>query len=85
MDLLRWSMLLIRGAFVSRTVLVAENLALRQQLAVFKRTRPRPKFKLRDRLLRVVLRAAWTGWRSALMIVEPATACRRHRAGFRLF
>ncbi len=33
-----------------RAALIAENIALRQHLAIFKRDRPRPKFKRRDRL-----------------------------------
>lgn len=65
--------------------LLAENLALRQQLAVLKRTAPRPRLQLRDRLFWAGLAAIWSRWRSALAIVEPATVVRWHRLGFRLF
>jgi hypothetical protein len=41
---------LVRTLFVSRAVLIAENLALRQQLAVLLRDKPRPRLRLRDRL-----------------------------------
>ena len=40
----------VRALFVNRAVLVAENLALRQQLAVLLRDKPRPRLRLRDRL-----------------------------------
>src|SRR5947209_13520574 len=50
-----------------------ENLALRQQLAVFKRTVQRPPLRPRDRLFWVLLAHAWRNWRSALIVVQPAT------------
>jgi hypothetical protein len=54
--------------------LALENLALRQQLAVYKRTLPRPKLRTVDRLLWVGLARVWTSWRQALVIVSPDTA-----------
>src|SRR5947209_118957 len=48
-----------------------ENLALRQQLAVFKRTVQRPSLRPRDRLFWVLLAHAWRNWRSALIVVHP--------------
>ena len=53
--------------------LTAENLALRQQLIVLKRTQNRPKLKERDRLFWVIVSRAWSGWRDALLIVQPDT------------
>ena len=53
--------------------LVFENLALRQQVAVYHRTRPKPTIRWSDRLFWVGLRLAWTDWKSALVIVRPAT------------
>ena len=49
--------------------LAIENLALRQQLAVYKRTAPRPRLCTTDRLFWVGLARVWTGWRQALVIV----------------
>jgi hypothetical protein len=43
--------------------LALENLALRQQLAVYKRTVPRPRLHTMDRLVWVGLARVWTGWR----------------------
>ena len=63
--------------------LALENLALRQQLAVYKRTVPRPKLRTLDRLLWVGLARMWTGWRRALVIVSPDTVLRWQRRRFR--
>ncbi|MGH7389242.1 MAG: hypothetical protein ACREM3_07245 [Candidatus Rokuibacteriota bacterium] len=63
--------------------LALENLALRQQLAVYKRARPRPKLRTTDRLLWAGLARVWTGWRQALVIVSPDTVLRWQRRRFR--
>jgi len=59
-----------------------ENLALRQQLAVYQRTHPKPTVRWSDRLFWVGLRLAWPDWKSALVIVRPATVVAWHRRGF---
>jgi putative transposase len=64
--------------------LALENLALKQQLAVFKRRYPRPKLRPTDRLFWVWLSKAWTAWRDTLIIVKPETVITWHRQGFRL-
>src|SRR2546426_1919646 len=63
--------------------LALENLALRQQLAVYKRTANRPKLQRADRLLWVWLSRVWPAWRQALVIVAPATVLRWQRRRFR--
>ena len=63
--------------------LALENLALRQQLAVYKRTARRPTLRRSDRLLWVWLSQVWTGWRDALVIVAPDTVLRWRRRRFR--
>jgi hypothetical protein len=62
-----------------------ENLALRQQLAVLARRRPQPRFSNGDRLLWISLRRLWSGWTRALILVQPDTVVRWHRAGFKLY
>src|ERR1017187_9624831 len=52
--------------FRSRCDLLIEKLALRQQLGVFKRKHPRPRFAATDKLFRVMLRRLWAGWSGAL-------------------
>jgi hypothetical protein len=63
--------------------LALENLALRQQLAVYKRMAPRPRLRTTDRLLWVWLAGVWTRWRHALVIVSPDTVLRWRRRRFR--
>jgi hypothetical protein len=59
--------------------LALENLALRQQLAIYKRTLARPQLRTTDRLFWVGLARIWTGWRQALVIVTPDTVLRWQR------
>ena len=75
----------IRVFFRGRADLALEVLALRQQIAVFKRKRPRPALHGLDRLFWTVLRQVWPRWSDVLVIVKPETVVRWHRAGFRLF
>src|SRR5207302_2278802 len=60
-----------------------ENLALRHQLAVYKKTVNRPKLLSSDRLFWVALSRVWVGWRQALVIVSPNTVLRWQRRRFR--
>jgi hypothetical protein len=62
-----------------------ENLALRHQVAVLRRSAPkRLKITATDRLLWVWLRRLWAGWKAALVFVQPETVVAWHRKGFRL-
>src|SRR5437867_2984548 len=74
---------LIPFLFGGHRQLALENLALRQQLAVYKRTVNRPKLQRSDRLLWVWLSRVWPAWRQALVIVAPATVLRWQRRRFR--
>jgi len=65
--------------------LALENLALRQQLAVYKRTATRPRLRTTDRLFWVGLARVWTGWRQPLVIVTPDTVLRWQRRRFRAY
>ena len=60
-----------------------ENLALRQQLAVFQRTVKRPHLRTSDRLFWILLAKAWRDWRTALIVVQPDTVVRWHRQWLR--
>jgi len=75
----------VRVFFLCRTDLALEILALRQQVAVLKRKRPRPKLNRMDRLFWTALRSFWSRWAEALLIVKPETVVGWHRAGFRLY
>jgi putative transposase len=63
--------------------LAVENLALRQQLAVYKRTTARPKLRTTDRLFWIGLARLWAGWRQPLVIVTADTVLRWQRRRFR--
>ncbi len=79
-------LLTFRSSLRSRAALQIEVLALRHQLRVLDRSRPkRVRLAWMDRLLWVRLSRTWTEWRAALVIVKPETVIAWHRQGFRLF
>ena len=82
---LRLLLVLLARSFRSRRDLLLENLALRQQLAVLKIRHPQPRLAVPDRLFWLMLRRFWPGWKQALLIVQPDTVVRWHRAGFKLY
>jgi hypothetical protein len=68
------------SAFRSRRELVLENLALRQQLAMFK-SRCRPsRIRLADRAFWIVLHRFWSRWVDALVIELSGQGQRRPTA-----
>ena len=70
----------------SRAALQLEVLALRHQLQVLQRTRPRRlRLAKADRCLWALLSRSWAGWRTALVIVKPETVIAWHRRGFCLW
>ena len=73
------------AAFKSRATLHLENLALRHQLSVLRRSVKRPKLTPADRLLWAGLCEVWNDWRSSLVMVKPETVIAWHRRSFRLF
>ena len=85
MHLLRLIVAFLRALFGSRADLAAENLALRQQLVVLQRSVKRPQLRPRDRIFWSWLFRLWSGWRSALLIIQPQTVVRWHRQGFGLY
>jgi hypothetical protein len=85
MALLRGAWCILRLLLLTRTRLVLENLALRQQLAVLRRSVRRPRLRPGDRVFWAWLSRWWAGWKDALAIVTPATVVGWHRQGFRLY
>jgi putative transposase len=75
----------LRSAFRPRASLIAENLALRQQLAVLRRKTARPQLAAIDRAFWVVLSRVWSRWAETLTIVKPETVISWHRRGFARF
>jgi hypothetical protein len=68
----------MRGALTQRE-LALENLALRQQLTIWKVRQPRPPLAATDRIFWVVLSRFWKNWRSSLQIARPEMVVRWHR------
>ena len=86
--MLKWLEIIARtiwSTLRSHQALAIENLALRQQPAVFKYRHPRPRLTDADRLFWVVMSQVWVDWRESLHIVQPETVVRWHRQGFRYY
>ena len=74
-----------RSSLRPQRELAIENLALRQQLAILKRTTKRPRLTNADRAFWVALSRLWSDWQHALLLVKPETVIGWHRKGFRLY
>jgi len=59
MGFLKAVFMFLRSGFVSQSNLAAENLALRQQLAVMSQSVKRPKLRQRDRVFWTWLMRLW--------------------------
>jgi len=64
---------LLSVGFKQRRELVLENLALRQQLAVFNRNHKRLRLRRTDRLFWVWISRIWERWRESPIVVKPDT------------
>src|SRR4030042_5682713 len=60
-------------------------LALRQQLAVYKRKSKKPMLRNRDRLFWSLISRIWKDWKSELILVKPETVIRWRERKFREF
>ena len=80
-DTVRFLLLCLRPP----AALVAENLFLRKQLALYQERHIKPRRATNATRLTLVWLSRWFNWRPALAIVQPETLTRWHRQGFRLF
>ncbi len=85
MSVIQLALALLGTLVRDRIELAAENLALRQQLAVLREKASRPSLRQRDRIFWAILSRIWGNWRSALLVVQPDTVIRWHRQGFKIF
>ena len=83
--MLRLILRLLRAFLLTRQNFVLENLALRHQLQVLTRAGKRPQIRDRDRLLWIFLSRIWRNWRKPLLLVQPETVIRWHRAECRAY
>ena len=67
----------------SRVSMQLEILALRHQLTVYQRSGVRARLKPGDRIFWAWLSRVWSGWRNALVFVQPATVIAWQRKRFR--
>src|SRR6059036_3190701 len=72
----------LRSTVRTHRELALENLALRQQLAVWKAHQPWPRLTAMARIFWVVLSRLWKSWRNSLQVVRPETVVGWHRQGF---
>ena len=61
----------VRSLFLRRADLLLENLALRQQLAVFVHSGRRPRIGSADRIFWMILSRWWSRWSDTLAFVKP--------------
>src|SRR5881296_2475579 len=86
--MIRWLGVLfgtMRSTVRTQRELALENLALRQQLTLWKARQPRPRLTALDRISWVVLSRFWKNWQNSLRVVRPATVVGWHRQGFRRY
>ena len=86
--MVRWLGILfgtVRSCLRTHRELALENLALRQQLAVWKARERRPRLTELDRIFWICLSRLWTRWRQSLHLVRPETVVGWHRAGFKWY
>src|SRR5262245_12491748 len=69
----------------SSSVLAAENLFLRKQLAMYVERKRKPRRATDSDRFTLAQLMRFFDWTSALTVVRPATLVRWHRKGFRLF
>ena len=65
--------------------LVAENLFLRKQLALYQERHVKPRRATNTTRMPLSWLTRWFDWRQALVLVQPATLIRWHRQRFRWF
>ncbi len=85
---MRWITLLlalINALLADRSRLALENVILRQQLAVLRRSVKRAKIHDSDRIFWILMRRLLASWRDTLLVVKPETVIKWHRKGWRYY
>ncbi|MCB9833834.1 MAG: DDE-type integrase/transposase/recombinase [Planctomycetes bacterium] len=85
LNLISHLLALLEALTADRTRLALENVMLRQQLAVMKRTTKRPRIEDEDRSFWAFMKEVFKDWKDNLVIVKPETVVRWHREGFARF
>jgi transposase InsO family protein len=74
----------LRSVIQSRAALLAENVVLRQQIIVLRRSVPKPRIRARDRVVLALPARLFSSALQAITIVRPTTVIRWHRSFGRL-
>lgn len=72
-------------SFKSKAQLQFENIYLRKQIEILKRSSIKPKIKKSDRIFFTVMKNLITNWKKNLFIIKPETVIKWHRQGFNLY
>ena len=75
----------LRLLISTRAALIAENLFLRKQLALFRERKVKPRPTTAMARLAMIALAQFFDWRGAFVIVKPETFIKWHRTAFRMF
>jgi putative transposase len=75
----------LRSMLKTQRALALEDLALRQQVVMLKRSVKRPRTTPLDRLFWIVFARTVDDWRGKLFALSPDTVVRWHREGFRRY
>jgi putative transposase len=76
---------LINALLADRSRLALENIALRQQITVLKRSVNRAKINDSDRVFWILMRRMHDSWRETLLIAKPETVIAWHHKGWRYY
>ncbi|MGD0835806.1 MAG: integrase core domain-containing protein [Polyangia bacterium] len=74
----------LRSVFQSSAALLAENVVMRQQIIVLRRSVPKPRIRARDRVVLALAARVCGSVLQAISIVRPETVVRWHRSFGRL-
>lgn len=76
---------LLRLLIATRAALIAENLFLRKQLALYQERNAKPRRATYAARLTLITLARFFNWQDAVVIVKPETFIGWHRTAFRMF
>lgn len=85
MSILHLGVTFIASLFKSQRQMALENMALRQQVTMLRRSVKRPRAAPADKLFWIFFSRYFDGWRELLLGLHPDTVVRWHRHGFRLY
>ncbi|MFA8451823.1 MAG: integrase core domain-containing protein [Bacteroidales bacterium] len=78
-------MLFLNSSFKTKSQLQLENIFLRKQVEIKKRSSNKPSIKKSDRIFFSLIKNLLSNWKNNLIIVKPETVIKWHRKGFKLY